>query len=229
MFSRIGFAELGAMRTYVDIRNAGPVLRRRNEAFALLAPVVNLAFSIRRRLRLRSRSRQRANLRVSQLTSEQFLNLDRSHWAPTNRLVAWDSSGFVVKRHLTWPRGHQGQRQIYGLFDPHTDSLEGYVVAESATRIMVWDCQVNPATVDAPAAIAAIASSQPRTETVLVPTLPQSELAKDLVRGGFLERESVDVTEAETYLSAYWPSNSPHQKVLGDPGGWNIWLASRHY
>jgi hypothetical protein len=226
MIARFRFTQLGPMHTYVDVRDAKPLLRRRNRAFTVLAPLINVASSVRRGLKWRLRGGQRPNLRVRQLAPDQVLQLDRSHWAPTSRLVAWDSNRFLVQRYLMEPGA---PRHMYGLFDPLTDSLEAYVVTEPTARIKVWDCQVNPATIDPPSAIATVVSQLPNAETVLVPTLPQSQLARDLVRAGFLDRESVDSNESTTFLSAYSLPSSPQAAVLSDPSRWNIWLGSRHY
>lgn len=227
MLARLGFAQLGTMHTYVDIRDVEPVLRRRNRAFAMIAPLINAVSSVRRDLRSPRHAEQRMNLEVRQLTPDQILELDRSHWAPTSRLVAWDSNRFLAQRYLMEPHT---SRHVHGLFDPSTGFLEAFVVSESTTRIKVWDCQVNPITIDPPSAIAAVAAARwPNAETILVPTLPQTRLARDLVAAGFLDRRSDDVTEASTYVSAYWLPDSAHAAVLSDPSAWNIWIGSRHY
>ncbi len=225
MFLRLGFTELGVMHTYVDVRDAGPPLRRRKRALAVVAPLVNLGFAARRLLSRRP-GQGHSDLRVRKLTSDQFVGFDRSHWAPSKRLVAWDSNQFVVDRYLNEPHA---ERHLYGLVNPVTSLLEGYVVTEPTARIKVWDCQTNPATIDPTAAIRAVVAQWPNAETVLVPTLPHSRLAKDLVRAGFLDRESVDSTESTTYLSAYSLPDHPHTEALADPTCWDIWLGSRHY
>jgi GNAT superfamily N-acetyltransferase len=227
MLQRLGFTQLGAMHTYVDIRDSGPLLRRRRRAFAVAAPFVNLGVSIRRLWSERVTNPYRhSDLRVSRLAAADFLGLDRSHWAPPDRFVACESNRFVVDRYLNEP---QTERHLYGLFDPATHSLEAYVVTEPTARIKVWDCQTNPATIDPPAAIAAVVASWQNPETVMVPTLPQSDLAKDFARHGFFHRELVDSTEARTFLSAYSLPDNPHAQILNDPARWNIWLGSRHY
>lgn len=227
MLARLGFAQLGRMNTYVDIRDSKPLLRRRNRALTMIAPLVNAVTSVRRGLRSPRGAGQAKDLEVRQLAPDQILQLDRSHWAPPNRLVAWDSNRFLAERYLMEPNA---SRHMHGLFDPSTGSFEAYVVSESTTRIKVWDCQVNPAAIDPPSAIAAVAAaSWPHAETILVPTLPQTQLARDLVAAGFLDRRSDDLTEANTQVSAYWLPTSPHAAVLSDPSSWNIWIGSRHY
>ena len=224
MLERLRFAQLGAMHTYVEVRDSGPVLRRRNRALGAFAPLVNAGFAARR---MRSLKRSRAaRLDVRRIDCNQFLKLDRSHWAPAPRLVAWESNSFVVKRYLKEP---DTVRHLYGLFDGGTERLQGFVVTEPTARIKVWDCQTNPAALDVSGAIAAVAAQVRGAETVLVPTLPQSLLATELVRGGYLDRESVDSNESTTYLSAYWLPDSPYAPVFSDSAQWNIWLGSRHY
>jgi hypothetical protein len=226
MFARFHFDQLGPMHTYVDLRDAKPVLRRRNRAFTVLAPPLNLSASVRRGLKSRLRGARRSKLRVSKLTPDQVLHLDRSHWAPPSRVVAWDSNRFLLQRYLMEPGA---PRHIYGLFDPLTASLESYVVTDTTSRIKIWDCQVNPATIDPPSAIAAVVSQWPNAETVLVSTLPNSRLARDLVQAGFIDREFVDSNESTTLLSTYSLPGNPHAGALRDPARWNIWLGSRHY
>ncbi|HEX9310662.1 MAG TPA: GNAT family N-acetyltransferase [Gemmatimonadaceae bacterium] len=225
MLLRLGFRELGAMHSYVDVRDAGSVLRRRKPALAVIAPLVNVGFAARRLL-ARRRARPDAVLRVRKLAAEHFVSLDRSHWAPPARLVACESNRFVIDRYLNEP---QAERHLYGLFDPRTDSLEAFIVTEPAPRIKIWDCQSNPATIDSVSAIEALASALDRVETVLVPTQPESRLASDLVGAGFLDREATDPTEAGTYLSVYSLPDNPCSAVLSDPANWDIWLGSRHY
>lgn len=225
MLEKLRFAQFGTMHTYVEIRDSGPVLRRRHEALAALAPVVNLGFAARR-LRSKARGGSAGRLRVSRLTEEQFLTLDRSHWAPSTRLVAWESNRFIVERYLREPGT---VRHLYGLLDPVTNLLQAFVVTEPTGRIKIWDCQTNTAVVDEVRAISAVAESIKGAETVLVPTMPQSRLATELVERGFLDRESVDAVESQTYLSAYWLEDNPHVDVFRNPSLWNVWLGSRHY
>lgn len=225
MLARLGFAQLGAMHTYADVRDAGAVLRRRNRALGSVGPLVNLGFAARRRWSRGTRA-QSANLDVSKLAPEQFLALDRSHWGPTTRLVAWDSNRFIVERYLNEPGT---ERSLFGLFDPVKKSLEGFVVTEPTARVKVWDCQTNPTSIDPASAITAVVSKMHGTETVLVPTLPHSQLASEFVRAGFLDREAVDAVEANTYVSAFSLPDNPNAAMLGDPSRWNIWMGSRHY
>jgi GNAT superfamily N-acetyltransferase len=225
MLERLGFAQLGVMRTYVDVRDAGPVLRRRNRALAPVGPIVNLGFAARRRWS-RALSGKSFDLEVKKLDGQQFLKLDRSHWAPPDRLVAWESNRFVVERYLNEP---DTARDLFGLFDPVRQSLEAFVVTEPTARAKVWNCQTNPATVDPASAISIVFEEIRDAETVLVPTLPQSELAEEFVRAGFLDRESVDAVEAGTYVSAYSLPDNQHAGVLGDHKRWNLWMGSRHY
>jgi hypothetical protein len=225
MLERLRFAQFGAMHTYVEIRDAGPVLRRKHEALAALAPVVNLGFAARR-LRSTIRGGAGSPLRVTRLTPNEFMATDRSHWASPNRLVAWESNQFIVQRYLREPGV---ERHIYGLFDSDASLLQGFVVTEPTARIKVWDCQTNSSVLDSVDAISAVGKAVKGAETVLVPTMPQSRLARELVQRGFLDRESVDLVESQTYLSAYWLDDNQHAAVLRDPSLWNIWLGSRHY
>ena len=225
MLEKLRFAQLGAMHTYVEIRDSAPVLRRRHEALAALAPVVNLGFAARR-LRSGRRSAGASRLQVRRLAAHQFISLDRSHWAPTPRLTAWESNSFVAGRYLSEPNT---ERHLYGLFDPASELLQAFVVTEPTGRIKIWDCQTNPAVIDEIDAISAVAQTVKGAETVLVPTLPQSRLAMDLVESGFLDRAAVDAIESQTYISAYWLDDNPYAAVFRDPRLWNIWLGSRHY
>ena len=160
------------------------------------------------------------------LSAAEFLVMDRSHWAPPARLVAWESNAFIVERYLKEPGV---ERTLFGLFTPGTGALEGFVITEPTARVKVWDCQTNPASIDPPSAIAAVASKIRNAETVLVPTLPQSTLAGEFMRSGFLDRESVDAVEANTFVSALSLPDNPHAQILNDPSQWNIWMGSRHY
>jgi len=227
MLARLSFAQLGTMHTYVDVRDAEPVLRRRNRALAVVAPLINTVSSVRRGMISARGGESRTRFEVRQLEPDQVLQVDRSHWAPPDRLVAWDSNRFIASRYLMEPKA---MRHMHGLFDAATGSIEGFVISESTTRIKIWDCQVNPASMTPPAAIEAVAlASWPEAETILIPTLPQTRIARDLVGAEFLDRRSDDVTEANTYVSAYWRQESPHAAVLSDPTSWNIWIGSRHY
>jgi hypothetical protein len=120
-------------------------------------------------------------------------------------------------------------RTLFGLFDPGKESLEAFVVTEPGARVKVWDCQTNPAAADPTSAIMLVASKIANAETVLVPTLPQSELAGEFMRAGFLDREAVDLVESQTYVSAYSLPDNKNASILGDPSRWDIWMGSRHY
>lgn len=223
MLERLRFAQFGTMHTYVEVRDSGPVLRRKHRALSALAPAVNLGFAARR-LRSGLRGAAPSSLEVRLLTSDQFMALDRSHWAPPSRLVAWESNYFIVQRYLKEPGV---ERHLYGLFEQ--DLLQGFVITEPTRRIKVWDCQTNPDATDPVAAISAVARTVKGAETVLVPTIPQSKLAAEFVEQGYLDRESVDFVESQTYVSAYWLDDNPHAAIFRDPSLWNIWLGSRHY
>lgn len=225
MLARLGFAQLGAMHTYADVRNAGAVLRRRNRALATVGPLVTLGFAARRRWSRGLRSRT-SSLRVRRLGPADFRAVDRSHWTPGNRLTAWDSNEFVASRYLEEPGA---ARNLFGLFDPISDALQGFVVTEATTRVKVWDCQTNPSVIDPPAAIDAVVSTLRDAETVLVPTVPQSHLADEFVGAGFLDREAVDIVEKNTFVSAYSLPDNENSEILADPRRWNIWAGSRHY
>jgi len=225
MLARLGFAQLGSMHTYADVRNAGAVLRRRHRALAAVGPLVNLGFAARRRF---SSGRREAvsTLDVRRLGAAEFLELDRSHWSAPTRLVAWESNEFIAERYLNEPGV---ERTLYGLFAREKGTLEGFVVTEPTARVKVWDCQTNPASIDSQSAIAAVAGKIRNAETLLVPTLPQSALAGEFTRAGFLDREAVDDVEANTFVSALFLPDNPHAHVLKDPTQWNIWMGSRHY
>ena len=225
MLARLGFAQLGTMHTYAEVRDARPVLRRRNPAFALAGPVVNLGFAARRHWSRRAAA-AKPHLEVRKLSGDEFMALDRSHWSASPRFRAWESNHFIVSRYLKEPNT---LRNLFVLLDPSTGSLEAFVVTEPGARVKVWNCQTNPASIDPTSAIAAVASTVRNAETVLVPTLPQSELAREFTRAGFLDRESVDLIESQTFVSAYWLPDNANAAVLGDPGRWDIWMGSRHY
>jgi hypothetical protein len=227
MLERLGFAQMGTMHTYVDVRDVEPMLRRRKHALAAVAPLINVATSVRREVKSRLGARRGLDLQVRRLTVDQVLELDRAHWAPSERLVAWDSNRFLARRYL---QERLTPREMHGLFDPMTGALEAFVVSENTSRIKIWDCQTNPATTDPTSAIAAVAAADwPNAETILVPTIPRTRLARDLTAAGFLDRQSGDFTEETTYVSAYSNPGSPHADVLSNPSVWNIWIGSRHY
>ncbi|MGH7461390.1 MAG: GNAT family N-acetyltransferase, partial [Longimicrobiales bacterium] len=155
LFVRLGFHDLGLMHTYSDVRKSAPLLRRRMRAAAGLGPLVDLALSLRRLLRTGRSKRALGGLEVRPLTPEAFATSDRSHWThPSDRLVAADSTSYVVRRYLECP---YAPRQMYGLLDD-SGRLEGYTILDEQGRIIVWDCQVNHSRLREPLAISMVAS-----------------------------------------------------------------------
>jgi hypothetical protein len=224
MLARLGFAQFGSMHTYVDVLDAAAVLHRRSRTLAPVAPLVNLGFAARRRWK-RVRT-SKTHLQVRRLAATDFETLDRGHWAPSPTMVAWDSNRFIVERYLNEP---SAERVLFGLFHPVSESFEGFTAVETGARLKVWDCQTNSAMIDPVDAIQTVCETIPGAETILAPTLPQSVLARRFKSAGYLDRESVDTIETNTFVSALSLPDSPHADLFRDPARWSIWIGSRHY
>lgn len=225
LFMRLGFRELGGMHTYVDIRKTAPILGRRLSAASVLGPVLDAPFSARRFIMQKSAFQEPADFKVREVSADEFETIDRSHWTHNPaRMVAADSNRYVADRFLRCP---YAPRRMFGLFDG--SSLEGFVAVEGQTRLKIWNCQVNPVRLPEPMAISRVSDAIPKAETVIVPAMPNSLLAADLIAAGYFHTMPRDHIEKNTYISAHWLPNHPHAAIMENTARWNLWFGSNNY
>jgi len=228
MFLALGDRDIGAMQSFVDVRRWYPVLARRLPGVAFLAPVANAAACVRKAL-LRRRPSQRAQGLVARdLSIESLLPLERSHWSRSEGFVCDNSPAFLVNRYLKCPyRSHR----IFGVIDERTGRLEGLVVTEGATRISIWECEVNQSVLSEVQAIELVLDAIPNAENVVVPLLPQSTLADDFTRAGFLRNSlaNTDRVVKNTRWSAYWQPKHPLAALFAETQRWRLWYGWSHH
>lgn len=226
LFSRLGFQDLGFMHSYVDIHRSASYLRRRMPVATPGGMLFDLAFDARRRMKQRAMPGGNGRFTVRGLSAGEFAAHSRAHWqVARDRFVTDGTPEFVAKRFLACPFA---PRRMYGLFDRATARLQGFVILQGEPRAKVWDCQVNHAVLSEPVAISTVARAL-QLETVAVPTMPQTQLAHELRRAGFLHREPIDHIEQVTRLSAFWLPTHSLANQLGNIRRWNLWFGSNHY
>lgn len=229
-FLRVGFRDLGFMHSFVDPRRSSPFFRRRFSFFPALATLpgklIDTAFALRRAYYGKASRRLRQGFRIAELSAGEFERYTTAHWdANDDSVASADRASYVVRRYLTCP---YLSRRLFGVFDTQ-DRLQGYLVTEGDNRLKIWDCQVNYAALSATAAIRLLGDSLPDLEIIIVPTLPESELAAELRSEGFIERPPFDYIERTTPIAAYWARDCQHAVRLADPRSWRLWFGSNHY
>ena len=227
MLVRLGFRDIGAMELYADVRQWGPVLGRRIPGGAMLASFASAAHSLSKLARGARRPGDIAGIEARVLSAEETAAIDRTHWrGDPEALVANNSSRFLADRYLKSPFQ---TRQLVGLIDQATSLAEAYVVVEGDRRVKIVDCQVNEHRMSEPEAVAMAVRAIPTAETVLVPLLPQSDLAAAFLAAGFVRRRANDFVEGNTRWSAQWDSSSPAAKWLENVNRWKIWFGWNHH
>jgi len=226
LFVGLGCVEIGAMLPHVEVLQWGPILARRLPVASVLAPAVNAAGAAWRQFR-RGR-RARASVRVRDLTAEDLLALDRSHWLEPAGL-AWDGSlGYIARRFLTCPvRSYR----VIGITEGETGRLEGLVVVEGSARLNVVQCLVNEATLTDVSAVELAVDASPAAEVALVPLLPGSALAGQFAAAGFVRRSraNADPVLQNTTWSAYWRPDHPLAARFADTRCWKLWYGWSHH
>lgn len=227
MFERLGFRDFGLMHPFVRVVRWGAVLRRRVPAISPIGSIVDAMTLAKRQSTDVRKAKHGKRLQVRVLSPDEFLAFDRSHWRiPSDRLATDDTGGYVVRRYLECPHA---VRRLVGLIDVERQTLEAYVVAGGAERIRIWDCQVNEDSIDESAAISRAAGALSDAETIVVPVLPGSGLAKKLTGAGFRHRQPDDYMNQTTRVSAFWLDGHPAGEALADVDKWNLWFGSNHY
>ena len=226
MFVRLGARDLGGMKLFVDIQRWGPVLARPARPLAVLAPVAAVAARARKRIK-RGSVRSTAAFHARELTVEQVLSMDRSHWLRSrDYLVAEGTTQYLANRFLRCPvRSHR----LFGIVDPATSRTEGLVVTEGSSRVRVWYCEVNEAKVSESRAVELALSAMPDAETIVVPLLPASDLATEFERAGYFPGRETDSVEAKTWWSAYWKPAHPLAGAFAEMRRWKLWYAWNHH
>lgn len=227
MLMRLGFRDLGAMELYSDVHRWGPALGRRIPGGAMFGSVASGAYSAWKAMRGAHPPSDVEGVEARVLSAEETAAIDRSAWRrDPNALVADNSSRFLADRYLRSPFN---PRQLLGLIDRATNAVEGYVVVEGDRRIKIVDCQVNEGRMSEPAAVAMAVRAIPTAETVVVPLLPQSELAASFLAAGFMRRRTNDFVEGNTWWSAQWAPTSPAAKSLERVNQWKLWFGWNHH
>jgi hypothetical protein len=224
LFTRLGGRDLGAMSRQVDLYDSTHFSQTHLPAARPLAPALNLGLAIRRRLRRFGAERQARAFDARPIDAAEFRALDRSHWnAPRDRLVAADSTEFVIRRHLECP---YAARTMYGVFDRGTSRLQGYVITEGTEAVTVWDCQFNADCLDVATTLTAASHEVRNAMMLVVSTMPRTHLAEELRRAGFVTRTPVDGASIGRLLSVSLPQAGPLNPLVNDFAAWNVWLAA---
>lgn len=224
--TRLSYRDLTTFASYVDLRRSGPGLERRFGRVARLAsPLVDLAWTLRRRLRQRGARRRAAGLVAERLDAEQVLRLDRGHWRyPAGRVVGAEDEVYVARRFLGDP---YTRREIFGLRDTRTRRFEALVTVEYWTgRAVVCDCRVNAARLDEVTAIVSVGDQLPAgVQSYAVAARPDSLLGEELEAGGFVLRP-VDSEDRRLHLTAFWSAGHPLAGSLKRIEAWNLYLGA---
>jgi len=226
MFVGLGDRDIGPMQPFADVRRWDPVLARRTAGAALLAPLARAAAWARKAVLRRHLPDVAEGLVVRDLSSDEVLALDRSHWTRSESLVLCESPVLLANRFFRCPfRSHH----VFGVIDERTDRLEGMVVTEGTTRIRVWECEVNEGVLSEVQAVELALGASPSAESVYVPLLPQSALADDFSQAGFVNPSDADTVLAETWWSAHWLPTHPLAAEFADLRRWKLWYAWCHH
>ncbi|MGH8261514.1 MAG: GNAT family N-acetyltransferase [Steroidobacteraceae bacterium] len=226
--SALGFTAIGPMHSYIDVVHWNRVLRRRSRGAALLAPVASFASRARKALGRRGRLASVERLVAHDLSAEDLRSLDRSHWKRTDGL-AWSVSGaYLTNRFLLCPfRAYR----VLGIVDESKGRLEGVVVTEGSTRLTVMQCDTNESVLSAVGAVEIAAAKMTAAEVVVVPLLPQTRLAAEFSKAGFMARSghNADVVIRRTFWSAYWLPSHPAADSFARIASWKLWYGwSQH-
>ncbi len=227
LFTSLGFREIGHMQMFIDVRRWDRVLGNRFPGGSLLGPIARAADAARKAIARRGRAPRAVGLMARELSPDEVLAMDRSHWAqPPRGLVSDDSARFVLHRYLMSP--FRASR-CFGIFDETTGRLEGYVITEGAQRVKVWDCQINVDRLAEPDAVDLSISCIEECETALIPLLPRSSMAQRFTHAGSLKRALGGETESTTAWSALWRPDHPMAHELSAVDDWKVWFGWSHH
>jgi hypothetical protein len=227
MLVRLGFREIGAMELYADVQRWGSALNRRVPGAAVFAGIASAAQSLRKVVRRAHPPRDVRDIEAVFLSPEETANIDRSAWRTNpEALVADYSSQYLADRYLRSPFR---PRKLIALVDQGSRAVEGYVVVEGDRRVKVVDCQVNEERMGEPEAVAMAVKAIPTAETLVVPLLPQSDLAAAFLAAGFVHRRINDFVEGNTWWSAQWSASSPAANALEKVNRWKLWFGWNHH
>ena len=227
MFVRLGARDLGFMKSFVEVRQWAPVLSRRIPGGAALAPLARVANAMRKALPGINPPPARKEFDVRELDAHALRRIDRSHWSVPSDCVIEDATpAYLANRFLGCP---VRQHRVFGVVDRASEALEGLVVTEGSARVKVWACEVNDSALSESEAVHLAISRMAGVESVLVPLLPRSNVAKAFARAGFLRERFMDDVEANTSWSAYWRDSHPLAANFADLASWKLWYSWSHH
>jgi hypothetical protein len=95
----------------------------------------------------------------------------------------------------------------------------------------VLDCTCNAAAISEVAAIDVVAMSMPNVESISVALLPQSLVANEFKKSGYLIREvrNTGETTENTTWSAIWLPTHPAATAFSSTELWSTWPAWSHH
>lgn len=226
IFVQLGSTDLGALTGYRDVRRTSSTLRRRSIALQPLSFMLDAGFSLRRTW-LRYRERSAMKIDVHEVDSDGFRRLDRSHWVvPKDRVVAADSTDYIVKRYLECP---YMERKAHALFDAKTGSCEGYIITQGETDLDIWDVEVNGARLNIPSAILGAGRAFASARSVGVSALPGTMLARELRAAGFFKAWVDGNANYPRLVDGIVRRRHPLENQLRDFGRWNLWTGTSQY
>lgn len=223
-----GSHDLGPMRLFLKVRRWAPLLRRRAAALAPLAPAADAAVGAWNLLRGSRNPELLPHLKARPVTPEQVAGMSRAHWR-LREALCWDGSlDYLAKRFCA---SEFKPRRMMAVTDSRNGRLEGVVATEGSNRLFILQCAVNESVISPAQAIESVVAADPEIESVRVPLLPDSDLAREFVAAGYLplSAKRYEPVFRDTFWSAFWLPEHPLAQELAQTHHWNLWYGWSHH
>jgi hypothetical protein len=187
-----------------------------------------MATQVRKAVLRRRLIRRAEGLVARDLSATELLSMDRDHWTRSESFVSNGSAAYLVRRFLNCPtRAYR----VFGITDHQANRIEGLVVTYGTIRINVVECTVNESVTSEVQAVELATNAIPTAESVMIPLLPQSNLASEFATTGYIARamKHADHITGNTWWSAYWLMTHPLASSFAEIKRWTLWYAWSHH
>lgn len=222
----LGYRDLGPMRSFVRVLRWGPILRRRYPKLLPVIPLIGAA------ARLHQATRRVAEVPSSliarALPATEVRALDPSHWRATASMSWSGNVAFYANRFCS---SEFSTGRMFAVEDVRSHAFEAIAAATGSARLTILQCDTNQHAMSRPQAVEAILRTDPDVESVHIPMLPQTDLAKEFVANGYrpLPARFENPWIRDRSWSAWWRADHPLAAELSRTHRWPLWSGWTHH
>lgn len=224
----LGYHDLGPMQSFVRVLRWGPILRRRYPKLLPVMPLISAAARLHQATRRTHVAEVPSFLIARTLIPTEVRSLDLSHWR-AGAAMNWSGSvGYYADRFCS---SEFSTGRVFGVEDVRTHTFEAIAAATGSARLTILQCDANEHVMSRAQAVEAIVRTDPDTESVHIPMLPRTDLAKEFLASAYtaLPSRFENPWIRDRYWSAWWRADHPLAAELSRTHRWPLWSGWTHH